>query len=261
MALVGEVVRQEIRQAFSQPESLPFQRSINYAAATHRPSPVPHNSSALAHSYNAPVAPVYNPPLPPPPPTTTTPQYNAPADTPFYLPVYPPPTPATWSPRVPTSRPSVRKTDLWRTVDRHLPSKIQSLKHSVPKGDKKRKKDVAAEVAVLEAELEKKQKKDLEEFAAYQSNGVASNQPEVDDVTDEFDATSLHEPSLKQGKTSKAEKRREKKRQKEEQREREIAKQEVENQFLPRAVEERELREILEKLGLTIYEIPSDGNW
>nr|XP_037284490.1 deubiquitinase OTUD6B-like isoform X2 [Rhipicephalus microplus] len=143
---------------------------------------------------------------------------------------------------------------------KELQAKIQSLKHSVPKGDKKRKKDVAAEVAVLEAELEKKQKKDLEEFAAYQSNGVASNQPEVDDVTDEFDATSLHEPSLKQGKTSKAEKRREKKRQKEEQREREIAKQEVENQFLPRAVEERELREILEKLGLTIYEIPSDGN-
>ncbi|KAH8023768.1 hypothetical protein HPB51_016663 [Rhipicephalus microplus] len=73
MASAGEVVRQEIRQAFFQPESLPAQRSINYAAATRRLSPVPHNSSALVHSYNALAPPVYNPPPPPPPPTTTTP--------------------------------------------------------------------------------------------------------------------------------------------------------------------------------------------
>ncbi|KAK8776556.1 hypothetical protein V5799_030099 [Amblyomma americanum] len=52
----------------------------------------------------------------------------------------------------------------------------------------------------------------------------------------------------------------EKKRQKEVQREKEIAAQEVENQFLPRAVEERELYEILAKLGLAVYEVPSDGN-
>ncbi|XP_037528324.1 deubiquitinase OTUD6B isoform X2 [Rhipicephalus sanguineus] len=147
-----------------------------------------------------------------------------------------------------------------RKERKELQAKIQSLKHSVPKGDKKRKKDVAAEVAVLEAELEKKHKKDLEEFAALQSDGVASDQPEVDDVINELDAASLHEPSMKQGKASKAEKRREKKRQKEVLREKEIAEQEVENQFLPRAVEERELRGILGKLGLTIYEIPSDGN-
>ncbi|KAH7981267.1 hypothetical protein HPB49_022852 [Dermacentor silvarum] len=118
-----------------------------------------------------------------------------------------------------------------RKERKELQAKIQSLKHSVPKGDKKRKKDVAAEVAILEAELEEKHKKDLEEFAALQCDGVANGEPE------------------------------EKKRQKEVQREKEIAEQEVENQFLPRAVEERELRVILGKLGLAIYEIPSDGNW
>ncbi|XP_065292880.1 deubiquitinase OTUD6B-like isoform X2 [Dermacentor albipictus] len=147
-----------------------------------------------------------------------------------------------------------------RKERKELQAKIQSLKHSVPKGDKKRKKDVAAEVAVLEAELEEKHKKDLEEFVALQSDGVANGEPEVDGVTDELDAVSLHEHIVKQSKASKAEKRREKKRQKEVRREKEIAEQEVENQFLPRAVEERELRVILGKLGLAIYEIPSDGN-
>ena len=38
------------------------------------------------------------------------------------------------------------------------------MKHSVPKGDKKRKKQVTLEAAQLEADLEDKHKKELEEF-------------------------------------------------------------------------------------------------
>lgn len=34
-----------------------------------------------------------------------------------------------------------------------IAAKIQSLKHSVPKGDKKKKKEVALEIAKLEEEL------------------------------------------------------------------------------------------------------------
>jgi len=36
------------------------------------------------------------------------------------------------------------------------------LKHSVPKGDKKKKKEVALEIAKLEEELTNRQKKELE---------------------------------------------------------------------------------------------------
>uniref|UniRef100_A0A1E1XFP0 Putative otu ovarian tumor-like cysteine protease n=1 Tax=Amblyomma aureolatum TaxID=187763 RepID=A0A1E1XFP0_9ACAR len=154
-----------------------------------------------------------------------------------------------------------------RKERKELQAKIQNLKHSVPKGDKKKKRDVAAEVAMLEAELEEKQKKDLQEFSAMQStvNGsesVANGQPEVDEVIEGLDAASLHDEHavMKQSRVSKAEKRREKKRQKEVRREKEIAAQEVENQFLPRAVEERELCGILAKRGLAVYEVPSDGN-
>ena len=41
-------------------------------------------------------------------------------------------------------------------------AKIQSLKHSVPKGDKKKKKEVALEIAKLEEELTRRHKKELE---------------------------------------------------------------------------------------------------
>lgn len=149
---------------------------------------------------------------------------------------------------------------------KELQAKIQNLKHSVPKGDKKKKKDIAAEVAILEAQLEEKHRRDLQQLVALQgvlksTNGVTNGYPEVDGVTGELEAASLcDENMVKYSKLSKAEKRREKKRQKEAQREKEIAEQEVENEFLPRATEGRALRAILTKLGLAVHEVPSDGN-
>ncbi|CAN8015360.1 unnamed protein product [Ixodes persulcatus] len=44
------------------------------------------------------------------------------------------------------------------------------------------------------------------------------------------------------------------------QREKEIAEQEVKNQFLPRAVEDRAFKTLLAQQRLAIHEIPSDGN-
>ena len=38
------------------------------------------------------------------------------------------------------------------------------MKHSIPKGDKKRKKQVMAEIAELEAEQKQRHEKELEEF-------------------------------------------------------------------------------------------------
>ena len=42
-----------------------------------------------------------------------------------------------------------------------LSAQIQALKHSVPKGDKKKKKQVANEIALLTAQLEEQQAKEL----------------------------------------------------------------------------------------------------
>ena len=41
---------------------------------------------------------------------------------------------------------------------------IQQLKHSVPKGDKKKKKQVMTEIAVLQAKMEEKHKSEIEDF-------------------------------------------------------------------------------------------------
>jgi len=43
-------------------------------------------------------------------------------------------------------------------------AKIQQMKHSVSKGDKKKKKDVVAQTAVLEAELEARHGQELKAF-------------------------------------------------------------------------------------------------
>ncbi|KAK3755413.1 hypothetical protein QZH41_016626, partial [Actinostola sp. cb2023] len=47
---------------------------------------------------------------------------------------------------------------------KELMGKIQSFKHSVPKGDKKKKKEITLEIAKLETQLEERQKKEIDEF-------------------------------------------------------------------------------------------------
>ncbi|XP_029842373.2 deubiquitinase OTUD6B isoform X2 [Ixodes scapularis] len=146
-----------------------------------------------------------------------------------------------------------------RNERRELQAKIQNLKHSVPKGDKKKKREVMAEVAMLEAQLEEKQNKELEDLASQKD--LANGRTQVDAVTESLEDIALVEGGLpKQSRTSKAEKRREKKRQMDAQREKEIAEQEVKNQFLPRAVEDRAFKTLLAQQRLAIHEVPSDGN-
>ena len=45
-------------------------------------------------------------------------------------------------------------------------AECQKLKHGVPKGDKKRKKEVAEQIAQLEAELDARHKQELQDLEA-----------------------------------------------------------------------------------------------
>lgn len=45
-----------------------------------------------------------------------------------------------------------------------ITAQIQKLKHSVSKGDKKKKREVTEQIAKLEAELDAKQEQELKEF-------------------------------------------------------------------------------------------------
>ena len=52
----------------------------------------------------------------------------------------------------------------------YILAEIQKLKHSVPKGDKKKKKEVNDRVEALEAELEAQQKAELAMLSATEAN-------------------------------------------------------------------------------------------
>ncbi|XP_064467402.1 deubiquitinase OTUD6B-like isoform X2 [Ornithodoros turicata] len=153
-----------------------------------------------------------------------------------------------------------------RKERKDLQARIQNLKHSIPKGDKKRKREVAAEVARLEAELDEKHQKELGDLSARVGTSavIENGTDEVDNIATTLEDTGLCENGLdnsqKSNKVTRAGKRREKKKQKEQTRQQQITEQEYENQFLPRATETRKMKEVLAAQGLAITEIPSDGN-
>ncbi|KAJ7374532.1 OTU domain-containing protein 6B [Desmophyllum pertusum] len=141
---------------------------------------------------------------------------------------------------------------------KELQAKIQSLKHTVPKGDKKKKKEVTLEIAKLEEELTNRHKKELSE--ALENDSTKESNQELD-VSEEMEAVSINaDNSESQSKLSKAQKRRDKKAAKEKEREQRISEAELENVHSARNVEAEKLKEILEAKSLSVKEITPDGN-
>jgi len=146
-----------------------------------------------------------------------------------------------------------------RKERKDLQGKIQALKKSATKGDKKKKKEVQEEIAKLESEMDKRHEEELSEVS------TSSNNANVTTVTDSLNNLTVQSeddevPGLTQHRITKAQKRREKKAVQLKQRELRIAEQEVQNLSGARAVEIQQIKEILKKRDLMVYEIPSDGN-
>ncbi|XP_037297549.1 deubiquitinase OTUD6B [Manduca sexta] len=127
---------------------------------------------------------------------------------------------------------------------KEVQAKIQALKKAA-KNDKTKKKDLVAEVARLESELEERHKHEIE---------CAQTEVLVND-TDEITET---EPV--KFKVSKAQRRRDKKSQHAKEREEEIKQQEKENVHGPRNMEMQSLNTKLKEKKLKIFHIPSDGD-
>jgi len=130
------------------------------------------------------------------------------------------------------------------------------MKHSVPKGDKKKRKEVTLEIAKLEEELSDRHKKELESLG---EESTRDERPGLD-VTKELEAVSVADNTEPQAKLSRAQKRRDKKAAKEKEREQRIAEAELENVHSARNIEAEKLKEILAAKGLSIKEITPDGN-
>lgn len=137
-----------------------------------------------------------------------------------------------------------------------LQSKVQGLRKSVPKGDKKKKKDITEEITKLENDLEEKQKHEL---SLLKSNTLKCNQS-VDSVPDSDNEKSVPENDISTTRMSRAQKRRNKKENEAKEREKRIQEQAEKNKEGPRLVELNTIKQALRSMNLKVYNIPADGN-
>ncbi|KAM4705692.1 deubiquitinase OTUD6B isoform 2-T2 [Rhinophrynus dorsalis] len=128
------------------------------------------------------------------------------------------------------------------------------MKNSVPKNDKKRRKQLTEEIAQLESEIDERHKQELDALKQ-------SAQTEVADIANGVTSVNLgSEGSLQQPRLTKAQKRREKKAALEKERDERIAEAEIENLSGARHLESQKLTRILAERELQIKQIPSDGH-
>lgn len=134
-----------------------------------------------------------------------------------------------------------------RKEKKELQAQIQGLKKAA-KNDKTKKKELIAEIARLESELENRHIEELKE--------VEKEQVELD-ADDVADGADDDVPILK---VSKAQRRRDKKSQQEKERANEIKLQEKENLLGPRNLEMQSINVKLKKKHLKIFPVSSDGD-
>lgn len=134
-----------------------------------------------------------------------------------------------------------------RNEKKDMQCKIQSMKKSVAKGDRKKKKEVAEQTAEIEAKLKLKHLEELSKFPKDEELSLIKDLEEVhiNDTTP---------------KVSRAEKRRSKKVIQMKERQALIEEHDIKNIGGTRHIETQTLVKKLKNLGLVIFDIPSDGN-
>lgn len=143
-----------------------------------------------------------------------------------------------------------------RKEKKDLQAKIQSMKNTVPKNDKKRRKQMTEEITKLESDLNQKHEEELKQLKC-------SPDIKVEQVINDVETLTVHsEPQQKskQPHITKAQKRRDKKAAQEKERECRIAEAEVENLLGVRHQEALKLAQKLSQQQLQIREISSDGH-
>ncbi|XP_060631568.2 deubiquitinase OTUD6B [Anolis sagrei] len=143
-----------------------------------------------------------------------------------------------------------------RKEKRELQAKIQGMKNTVPKNDKKRRKQLLEDVAKLEAEMEQKHKEELKNLKEISPEQNKEHSATINMSRLELGCTDQIQPT----RISKAQKRRDKKAALEKEREERIAEAEIENLTGARHLESQKLAHILATRQLEIKQIPSDGH-
>ncbi|KAI8880078.1 hypothetical protein K501DRAFT_192135 [Backusella circina FSU 941] len=155
---------------------------------------------------------------------------------------------------------------------KNLTSKIISLRKSVPKSDKRKKRQVNSDIADLEYELKTRHEREIKEWKAKEQGiDLEHEENELDDgisldrlnelsVKDEPEENAQVAEQPKSKKVNKAKLRLEK-RNAEMERLRQEAMEEAENQVDQGAVETAELTKLLTPMKLRIRDITADGHW
>jgi OTU domain-containing protein 6 len=153
-----------------------------------------------------------------------------------------------------------------RREKKELQGKILALKKTVTKNDKKKKKELAEEIAKMEEDLETRHKAELDAFRPQREKldseeDVKAEKEKTDEEGNLAESKTDSGDEQKGGKMSKAQKRREKKAAQEKERQLRV---EQETAVLLEGAdwkaEDEKLVEILSALSLQVYEIPSDGH-
>jgi len=137
-----------------------------------------------------------------------------------------------------------------------LQEKVAELKKSIQKADKKKKKEVNAEILRLEGDLNEKHSAEIMEQML---DNVSIEDENVEESTKEEVKVELKQSNDGQ-RVSKAQKRRDKKAEKEVKRREEIEAQEQENLLGARNLEQERIQGLLAGRGLKLHEVPSDGD-
>lgn len=142
-----------------------------------------------------------------------------------------------------------------RKERKELQAKVQALKKSAGKSDKKKKKEILEEIARLEFDLEKKQNEELANTVTIEANEHDANRNDIEPTVNNME--------MENGgnRISKAQKRRDKKAAEEKIRQAEYLEQEELNKTGPRAIEINTIKNILSKRGLALHPISSDGRF
>jgi len=137
-----------------------------------------------------------------------------------------------------------------------LQEKVAELKKSIQKADKKKKKEVNAEILRLEGDLNEKHSAEIMEQML---DNVSIEDENVEENTKE--EVKVEQKQSNDGqRVSKAQKRRDKKAEKEVKRREEIEAQEQENLLGARNLEQERIQGLLARRGLKLHEVPSDGD-
>lgn len=139
---------------------------------------------------------------------------------------------------------------------KELQAKIQAMKKTAGKGDKKKKKEVLEEIARLESDLDKKHEQELAQAEKTTANDVQLNEQDEANQND-VESSDADDKTVR---ISRAQKRRDKKASEEKVRQAEILAQEEINKTGPRTVELNTIKKILAKRDLALHPIASDGN-